>query len=275
MLQFTIDQELCIKCGLCSKDCPVKIINLEEGFPAIASDSEDRCLRCQHCLAICPTGALSILGHYPAQSQPLKDSFPTPEQLESLIKGRRSVRQYRDENVDQKVIQKLFDVARYAPTGINLDQVRFYVIDDKAAMEIFRREVYTALSELIDAGKLAEKYNGFSGFPKAWHEKGVDVLFRGAPHFVVATGPKDGLCSNADCMIALSYFELYAQSMGIGTVWNGLMSWTLDALVPELQRRLGIPEDYMIGYAMSFGKPAIKYQRTVNQGKADTVYFRP
>ncbi len=275
MLQFSIDQDLCIKCGLCAKDCPVKIINLKTGSPAIANDREGSCLRCQHCLAICPTGALSILGRSPAQSQPLKDSLPIPEQLETLIKGRRSVRQYRDENVDQAVIQQMFGVARHAPTGINLDQVRFYVIDNKDALRVFRDQVYDALAELVAAGKLPESQSRFADIVNAWLDKGIDVLFRGAPHLVIAAAPKDGPCSAADCMIALSYFELYAQSIGVGTVWDGLLVWALKDLIPELQNRLGIPEDYLLGYAIAFGKPAIEYQRTVERGQADIVYFRP
>ena len=32
--------------------------------------------------------------------------------------------------------------------------------------------------------------------------------------------------------------------------------------------KLGIPEDHHIGYMMVFGKPAIKYHRTVQRGDA-------
>ena len=275
MLQFAIDENLCIKCGLCAKDCPVKIINLEDGYPAIAVEKEERCMQCQHCLAICPTGALSILGNSPADSVPLKGNLPAPEQLEILMKGRRTVRQYLDENLAPELIQQLLGVARHAPTGVNMDQVRFFVIDNKEALAVFRNEVYAALAELIAAGKLPENRSRFADIAKVWQEKGVDVLFRGAPHLVVTAAPKNGVCSAADCMIAMSYFELYAQCLGVGTVWNGLMNWTLGELVPHLQRRLGIPEDYLLGYVMAFGKPAIKYQRTVNRGGADVVYFKP
>ncbi len=275
MLQFTIDENLCIQCGLCAKDCPVKIISLESGFPAIATEKEERCMQCQHCLAVCPKGALSILGNNPANSLPLKDSLPDPEQLETLMKGRRTVRQYRDENLDPALIEKLLNVARHAPTGVNMDQVRYFVIDNKDALTVFRNEVYTALAELVAAGKLPENRSRFADIAKVWQEKRVDVLFRGAPHIVVTAAPKKGVCSAADCMIALSYFELYAQSMGVGTVWNGLMTWTLDELIPSLQRRLGIPDDYLLGYVMAFGKPAVKYPRTVDRGIADVVYFKP
>jgi len=275
MLQFAIDESLCTACGLCAKDCPVKIIDLDGGYPAIAAEKEGRCLQCQHCLAICPEGALSILGNSPQDSRTLRGNLPDPRQLETLIKGRRTVRQYRDENLDDEVLQNLLNVARHAPTGVNMDQVRFHVIDDKEALAVFRNEVYSALADVVAAGKLPEKRSRFADISKAWQENGIDVLFRGAPHLLVTSVPRNCACPVADCFIAMSYFELYAQSMGVGTVWNGLMKWTLDELIPSLQRRLGIPDDNLLGYVMAFGKPAITYQRTVNRGPAKVTYFQP
>ena len=71
-----------------------------------------------------------------------------------------------------------------------------------------------------------------------------------------------------DCLIALSYFELFAQANGIGTVWNGLAKWAINDLVPATRHLLGIPDDHLIGYVMAFGKPAVQYYRTVQHGPA-------
>ena len=45
-----------------------------------------------------------------------------------------------------------------------------------------------------------------------------------------------------DCFIALSYFDLFAQSLGVGTLWCGLAKWALCDLLPEMRKRLGIPQ---------------------------------
>ena len=71
-----------------------------------------------------------------------------------------------------------------------------------------------------------------------------------------------------DCLIALSYFELFAQANGVGTVWDGLAKWAINDLLPETRQRLGIPDDHLIGYCMVFGKPAVRYSRTVQHGPA-------
>lgn len=70
-------------------------------------------------------------------------------------------------------------------------------------------------------------------------------------------------------MLYLSYFELMAQSCGLGTVWCGLLYWCLRLVLPELIPRLGIPESHELGYAMLFGAPAVQYQRTVERGAAE------
>ena len=76
MLQFEITEEKCTKCWLCAKDCPVKVIAMNAGYPVISAGNEDACLRCRHCLAVCPTGALSILGKKPEDSRSLHGNIP-------------------------------------------------------------------------------------------------------------------------------------------------------------------------------------------------------
>ena len=275
MLKFEVRQEICTRCGLCAKDCPVNIIDLKTGYPRIESDKERTCIRCQHCLAICPTAALSILGKRPEQGEPVEGHLPDPGQMEILIKGRRSIRQYRDENLDPALIKRALDVAWQAPTGVNLRQVQFAVIDDRQNLAEFREEAYRGLEELVDSGRLPEDKAFFAGFVRAWKEKQVDVLFRGAPHLLVASAPQGGPSPLPDCVIALSYFELFAQSLEIGTVWNGLVRWTINDLVPVLRTRLNIPQDHLVGYAMSFGKPAVRYPRTIDKGSAKVMRFTP
>jgi len=105
-----------------------------------------------------------------------------------------------------------------------------------------------------------------------WKEHRVDTVFRGAPHLIVASAPKFGVTSEADCLIALSYFELLAQSLGVGTVWDGIAKLTFNELVPELRKTLGIPDRHLIGYAVAFGKPAVNYHRTVEQDRTSIAY---
>ncbi len=271
MLQFRIDENKCTLCGLCARDCPINIIDMNSGYPCMSAENEAVCLKCQHCLAICPTAALSILGKQPEDSLPLKGAFPDPDRLETLIKGRRSVRWYLDENLEPEILQRLLNVASHAPSGANDREVQFAVIDDKAVMAAFRKEVYTALAKLVEAGNLPDDRAFFDEFVRLWQEEEVDALFLDAPHLLVASAPHTCTSPVPDCLIALSSFELFAQSLGVGTLWAGLAKWAINELVPEFRQRLNIPQNHVIGFAMIFGKPAVQYQRTVEYCAANVV----
>lgn len=267
-MKFRVDTELCIGCGQCVDDCPYMILTMDGSFPAVVEERAGACIRCQHCLAICPVAALSIHGVDPADCSSLQGNFPDTSRLETLMRGRRSVRHYRDENVDSVLVQRLLDTAWQAPTGVNSRQVLFTLVDDKDTMSVLRDEVMAQLSSAVRAGKLPPERQFFSGFVRLWEEKGIDVIFRGAPHLLIASTPRTCPCPEADCLIALSYFELIAQCHGLGTVWDGLARWTIADFLPEFRGRLGIPHDHLIGYVMAFGYPAVDYHRTVNHGPA-------
>lgn len=269
MIDFELNREVCTQCGDCAGDCPARIIVMgDDGYPAIVVEKEATCLRCEHCLAICPTGAISILGFKAADSRPLECGYTDPDKLETLMKGRRSVRRFKSDNLEPELLQRLLDVAWHAPTGVNSRQVRFTVLDDKAKVARLRDEVMAGLVQLVNEGRLPKGAEYFSRFIQIWDKHKVDLVFRDAPHMLIASAPNSVACPKEDCMIALTYFELFAQSCGVGTLWNGLAKWAIDDLLPETRHRLDIPDDHLLGYTMLFGQPAVHYARTVQHSPA-------
>jgi len=266
MIQFQIDEERCIQCGECAEDCPAGVISLEN-YPIITN--EDGCFRCQHCLAVCPTGAVSILNRNPDDSTLLEGNIPDPIRLETLIKGRRSVRRYSDRDLDPALIDQLLDIAWHAPTGVNAQSVLFTVVREGGVMNKLRQEVLSELARLKDEGKLPPGFAGqyLGSAVKAWQKDSTDIIFRGAAHLLVTSAPKDAPCPVQDTHIALTTFQLMAHARGVGTVWDGMFMMAL-SVIPELAVRIGIPEDHIVGYAMVFGEPAVTYHRTVQRGKA-------
>ncbi|MEN8190265.1 MAG: nitroreductase family protein [Thermodesulfobacteriota bacterium] len=267
MLDFHIDEEKCIQCGECAADCPNDIITMDNGFPQTLREKEDRCISCQHCFAVCPTGALSIFGLDPENSIELDTGLPSYDQLATLMKGRRSVRHYLDEELDKEVIHELIETVSNGPTGVNNRQLLFTVVEDQQTMETLRHRTIEAIRLKEQEQGLPEGLEFFSGIVAA-ADRGGDIIYRGAPHLLLVSSPANGPSPEPDCLIGLSYFELLAASRGLGTVWNGLAKWALTKIVPELLAELKVPEDHTIGYMMSFGKPAVKYFRTVQRGGA-------
>lgn len=271
MLQFMIDDALCIRCGSCVKDCIARIIvQSGDNVPCIAPDDEVKCVKCQHCLAVCPTGALSILGKNPADSISLKNaSLPTKEQLSTLIRARRSIRQYKDENVDPALISELLATLANAPTGVNRMAMTFSVIDDKEIMSKLRAKVLGKLGEMAEANKIPEQFGYLQAAPGAYEKYGADIIFRGAPHALIISAPLDSPCPNQDTAAAMGYFDLLAQSAGLGTVWWGMLNM-VTAAIPEIRADLGIPPRHPF-CAMLFGKPAIKHARTVQRDEGAAI----
>jgi nitroreductase/NAD-dependent dihydropyrimidine dehydrogenase PreA subunit len=267
MLDFELDVETCIGCGQCASDCPAMIISMDTGLPIIAEELEQYCIRCMHCVAICSESSVSILGYSPEQGEQLRaEKLPEPNTLELLIKGRRSIRNYQDENIDPSLIEKLIEVASHAPSGHNDRELLFTVIDDKGVVYDLREEAFTGVEKLIENGTLPEGMEMFNDIMDAWKSSGRDILFRGAPHLLIVSALDESASPLHDSIIALTTFELYARSCGIGTLWNGLMTLTISELVPALKERLGIPGDHTIGYVMGFGLPAVQYERTIERG---------
>ncbi len=263
MIDFKIDEDKCTRCGLCSQECPTLIIDGKKGIPEIKEGKEKNCIQCQHCLAVCPTAALSIWGKNPDYSILVNENKLAPESLAKLIKTRRSTRKFKKEELSEELIQELMEIAAYAPTGHNKNQVLLSVIEGREDLAKVRSLVYDTIKKAKDANALSPAMAMFGNFQSLWEEKGIDVLFREAPHFIIASAPKAIASSVADCVISLSYFELSANAHGIGTLWNGFLKAVFDHIAPELKTELGIPEDHIIGYMMIFGKPAVKFARSV------------
>jgi len=211
----------------------------------------------------------------PDTSTQLEGNIADAAGLETLIKGRRSVRRYSDKDLDPVVIDELLDIANHAPTGVNAQAVLFTVVREGTVMKGLREEVMAQLVKLNDEGKLPEglvaQYIGMA--VQMWLEEGKDLIFRGAPHLLITSAPKNAPCPVQDTHIALTTFQLMAHASGVGTLWDGMVMMAL-SLIPDLAARLGIPENHMVGYTMVFGEPAVEYHRTVQRGPASVNVVR-
>lgn len=269
-LAFRVDPEKCIQCDACVRDCPWGIIAREEGdrVPRIAEEPEDGCLECQHCLAVCPAGAVSIFGLRPENSLPLTaGTLPSRAQMKTFVRGRRSVRQYRDNAVDAALVNELLADLAHAPTGCNDRDLTFAVVSGRTAMLKLLETVVAALEARSAQGEAVPEFLADSA--AAYRRNGRDVFFRGAPHLLLVYPGEKATCGQEDAVLALAYFELLAQSAGLGTTWCGMAKIAADA-APEIRKPLGVPADAYF-YAMLFGHPVVRYARTVQRDTAARI----
>ncbi len=258
--ELKIDEEKCVKCGLCVKDCTIKCLEQNDGIPQFKKDAEGSCIKCQHCLAICPTGALSIWGKGAEGVNDKNLSLANSDELFNLIKSRRSIRYYKPENLDTERMNKLKDMLKWTPTGCNFHRLHFSFVDDIEVMDDIRNKINERLIKILKNKVVNKSLSKMASYRDAMIQ-GEDVVFRGAPHMVIVSTPISAPCVAVDPVIALSYFELYAQSMGVGTLWCGFADACFK-LMPDMCDYIGVPDGYKVSYVMLFGVPDVKYART-------------
>jgi len=256
---IVIDKEKCLKCQACVKDCVVKVLTTDaDDFPEVKEGDGRYCLNCQHCMAVCPVGAVECNGVSAAQTKAL-GPLPTSETMMNLIAQRRSIRQFKDEDIPQETLQELLKALAWTPTGCNVHNLTFTVVSHRSEMDFFRSEMNKSLRFLINTGLLRLAYPKFQRY-MGEVLRGEDVIFRNAPHIIVASSPKNAPCKEADPWIALSYFDLVAQTHGIGTCWSGFAVHAFN-WIGKLRRRLGLPKGYRVGAVLLFGLPDVTYHR--------------
>ena len=269
MNQFVVDVSLCTSCGICAADCPSAIIQPDgAGIPRIPAEKRVSCIKCQHCLAVCPTGAVSVLGKTAAGSRPISaEAIPGFSQMDHFVRCRRSIRHYKDENVDPVLIDRLLKSLAHAPTGCNAQELIFHIIDDKTVMRCFSDRLVSALNKRAEEDATGDSF--LEQVKSMSHEAVSNIVFRGAPHALIVSAPHDAPCPREDIALSLAYFELLAQSAGLGTLWWGFLQVALE-FSPEMKSVLGIPDghDYC---ATLFGYPKIRFARTVQKDDAAKV----
>lgn len=271
MCEFSVDASLCKRCGLCASDCVARIIEQDQrGLPFISEENQAKCYACQHCLAVCPAGAVSVLGKSPSGSKQAGDlNLPSLEQMDDLVRSRRSVRHYHDQNVEKALLGNLLKTLAHAPTGVNAQELTFHLIDDKDDMRRLADRLIATVAAAASDTELCEKHPMLQSIASMPREAASKMLFRTAPHALIVSAPADAPCAEQDVALSLAYFELLAQSAGLGTVWWGLLKRVLMA-VPNMKAVLGIPEDHVY-YAMLFGVPAIEFARTTQKEEVAVV----
>ncbi|MFA6383735.1 MAG: nitroreductase family protein [Candidatus Omnitrophota bacterium] len=249
-----VDKSICRKDGICARVCPVGVITMDEqGFPILAEGAEDRCIKCGHCAAVCPHMALSL------GSDPRSERLKLPagwnlsiSQVEYLLKGRRSIRVFKEDPVERAAIEDMIDIARYAPSGINRQPVRWVVVHDTDKVRQIARETIAWMKALLKEGSPMAASFKFGDLVAGW-EKGKDFICRQAPHMVLTYALNDDVTAPVACTIAGAYFELAALPHGVGTCWAGyaqmaLNRWPAAQEIVNISKKCGCFSAFLVGY---------------------------
>ncbi|UCF84699.1 MAG: nitroreductase family protein [Desulfobacteraceae bacterium] len=273
MSLFVVDPEKCKRDGVCVAECPAGIIELKnkDAVPTPTADADELCINCGHCVAVCPHGALSHTSMTPDQCAPVrKEWLLDTNQVEHFLRSRRSIRTYKDKQVERELLTKLIDIARFAPSGHNLQPVRWRVIYDSDEVRRLAGHVIDWMRHMLKEQPTLARGLHMDRVVASW-ESGMERICRGAPHVIVAHAPKEERTAPAACTIALAYLELAVPSFGLGACWAGYFNAAATMWPPMLQA-LGLPEGHICFGAMMIGYPKYKYHRLPRRNEAQITW---
>jgi nitroreductase len=188
-----------------------------------------------------------------------REILPGFEGTVELLKSRRSIRAYKESAVKRETLLTLIDAARYAPSGSNSQPVHWLLIEDKAEIKRLAALVVDWMRVVVKETPELAAPGRFDRIVRAWDD-GIDRIFRSAPHLAVAFGLKTHPAAQPACIIALTYLELAACAMGLGTCWAGYFMRAIQSF-PPLIRALDLPEDHQVFGAMMLGYAKHHYHR--------------
>ncbi|NTW73054.1 MAG: 4Fe-4S binding protein [Eubacteriaceae bacterium] len=270
-----IDTKKCIGCGLCVKECTAEDIQMVDGTAQIKIAA---CFKCGHCIAVCPVGAISIDEYDMDEVKNYSEEEFTidSQQLLNFIKFRRSIRQFKDKEVEVEKLLQIIESGRFTQTGGNMQDVSFIVVKEKLpelkamTMERLKKMGEEMLADSDPKNRLLRRY------AKMWlkmydeykkdPEKN-DRLFFNAPVVIIVTA-----YSEVNGALASSNMELMTNTLGLGTVFSGF--FVRAALGnEEIRDFLDIKPGRQVVTCMVIGYPDVKYFRTVPRKKADITWI--
>lgn len=271
MSLIMIDPELCTKDGHCVAECPPRIIEITDDIPYIQAGMEEHCIDCGHCVAVCPAEALTLETLSPEACPPVDKSLKLSEaQAEQFLRSRRSIRNYKEKQVDRETIQKLIDLAAHAPTASNKQPVQWLIIEDTADVQKIAGMVIDWMRDTIEkAPELAAELK-FERIVAA-QEAGMDRICRNAPHLAFAFSDNSFSNGPTDCAIALSYMELYLPALGLGGCWGGYIKFAAE-MWPPLAAFLNLPENSKCHGVLMLGYPRYRYHRLPLRREAPVIW---
>lgn len=281
---IVINKEICRKEGLCVRVCPKVFTQDGAGGVPVVSRPEF-CNDCGHCLLICPTGAIKHERIAPAGVHPVdKGLLPSFEQVQELIRTRRSVRNFLDRPVERELIGKVVDCARFAPSAKNTQSTRFIVVDDRDVLEKIAsmtagwlgRSVKKLKNPLIRTVYLMrgmvtkEEYSRWIGqfeLIAGNMDKGVDGVLYNAPALILFHADKRTRFAEANANLALQNATFAACALGLGSFYTGYV--VLACAGDRAMRKLiGVPGGHRIYAGLTLGHPKTGFSRWIERNPA-------
>lgn len=268
---MNVNSEKCVGCGLCIKDCFLRDIEIVDGKANIRNAT---CMKCGHCIAVCPKGAVSTDEYNMEDVKEYNEAeFKIdPDTLLNFIQFRRTVRQFKDKDVEAEKISKIIDAGRFTQTGSNSQNVSYIVVKDniEEVKELVLENLKSRGEEILK--NLNPQTLPYKRYAQMWikmynehkeNPKMNDKLFFNAPALILTVSE-----SQVNAALASSNMELMTNAQGLGTFFSGFFTMAAQGN-EKIRALLGVEGNKEIVTCMIIGYPNVKYARTVPRKDAN------
>ncbi len=174
------------------------------------------------------------------------------------IAGRRSIRQYKDEQIKDTELKAILEAGLQAPSGHDTQPWHFTVIR--------KREL---IDEISEGSKAAMRKSGVDWIVKLGEAEKYNIFYN-APTVIILAARKDALSPVADVSAALQNMAIAAESLGIGSCWMGFATFYFQDA--QNYKKIGIPEGHEVLYGMTLGYKPAGWKATPRKRKYEDFY---
>jgi nitroreductase len=151
--------------------------------------------------------------------------------LDEAITGRRAVREYSAQTVEERTIRGLIDAAVAAPSAVNQQPWTFTVVRDQNLLDRISRAAKAHMLATMADSPHADHFR--------WRLSDPDFqIFYHAPVVILISAAADGPWIVEDCALAAENLMLAAYAAGLGTCWIGFAQNFLNT--PDGKRELNL-----------------------------------
>ncbi|MFL0267378.1 nitroreductase family protein [Candidatus Clostridium radicumherbarum] len=167
-----------------------------------------------------------------------------------IIRNRRSIRAFKNEQIKEEELNEIIEAAIYAPSASNKQPWHFTVVQNKELLDLLNK----SFKEL--AKKSDNDYIKRVGDNENYH------VFYNAPTVIIVSGDENNNYAAVDTAAAVENMLLAAEAQGIGGCWIGFIAYVFNSEEGrEFSKKLGIPEGYKQIHAAALGYK--KINRTI------------
>lgn len=189
------------------------------------------------------------------------------------IYQRRAVRKYFDKTIDKNIINHIIDAGRMAPSAMNTQPCKFYILTKKEDIQLFSKEIrysvtcgipHMGIKNILKAGLEGLKHLSFG----IEFLKEKDPVFHSAPVVIFITTPKNYEWSGLDVGMCAQNIMLTAKALGLDSCPIGFGKFVMHA---KSYQQLRIPSNEVVQLAVILGYG--NESPTIHPRKKDNVLY--